>query len=68
MAGDNSVHIVILLVVLTIWIAPCWFVARYAARKGHPFWGFLLVGVFLSWIVELVIAFIVPDKRRAGTP
>jgi hypothetical protein len=49
-------------ILLIFWIAPSFFVARYAERKGHSFVAFLVLGVVASWVISLVVATVVPDR------
>jgi hypothetical protein len=53
---DNPLHIIILLILLAVWLAPAYLVARLAARRGRSFAGYLVGGLFLGWIFSAVAA------------
>jgi hypothetical protein len=45
-----------------LWFVPAWLVARYASGKGHPFWAFILIGLFGSWVLALILSLALPDR------
>jgi hypothetical protein len=49
---------------LLIWIAIAFWPARVAGRKGHSFIGYFLFSL-LFFPAALIVAYIVPDRRRA---
>ena len=56
----------VLIVAFLLWFTPSWFVAMHAERKGYSFWGFFLLGVFVSWVISLVVALILDDRTARG--
>jgi hypothetical protein len=58
--------LVVILVVFLVWLIPSWFVAMHAERKGYSFWGFLVLGFFVSWIIALAAALLVDDRAARG--
>lgn len=46
------------------WVLPSWLVARYAARRGFPFAGFLILGLLLSWVLALLVAAVFGERPR----
>jgi hypothetical protein len=44
------------------WLGPPWLVAMYAERKGYSFWGFLIGGLLVSWLLTLVLAFVLKGR------
>jgi hypothetical protein len=44
------------------WLGPAWLVAMYAERKGYSFGIFLLLGLFVSWLVALVLALLLKAR------
>jgi Short C-terminal domain len=63
MGWANPLHLVFLVIFGAFWLVPSWLIAMRAERKGYSFWGFLLVGLFASWILELIIVLILDDRR-----
>jgi hypothetical protein len=54
--------VIVVSVAVISWLGPAWLVAMYAERKGYSFWGFLLVGLFVSWLLTLVLAFLLRER------
>ena len=52
------------IVLILIWIAIAFWPARVAGRKGHSFIGYFLFSL-LFFPAALIVAYIVPDRRRA---
>ena len=47
MVATGTVHAFFVIVVLALfWLVPSLLVARYASRKGYPFWLFILCLVY----------------------
>jgi hypothetical protein len=65
---DETATVVALLVggglaaFFALWFVPAWLVARYASGKGHPFWAFILIGLFGSWVLALILSLALPDR------
>ena len=49
---------------LLIWIAIAFWSARVAGREGHSFVGYFLFSL-LFFPAALIVAYVVPDRRRA---
>jgi hypothetical protein len=52
----NPLHIIVLLIVSAVWIAPAYLVAQFAARRGRNFAGYLVGGLIFGWLFSLVAA------------
>lgn len=63
MTTDTVTVIVAVLVTFVGWFVPSWFVAMYAEKKGHSFWGFFLLSILIGWIIGLIAALIVKDRN-----
>jgi uncharacterized membrane protein len=63
--GDPVIAGIVIVLVVVLLLAPPWFVAMYAERKGRSFLAYLLAGLFLSWVATLIVAMIVPDRRAS---
>jgi uncharacterized membrane protein YedE/YeeE len=62
-SGPSAATIVgVGLVIFVIYFAICWWIARYAERKGQSFIGFLLLGVLVSPIISLIVALVIDDR------
>jgi hypothetical protein len=57
--GSGSILLQSVLFGLLVWLLPAVLVANYAQRKGQSFGIYLLIGLFLSWIIALVVLLIV---------
>jgi hypothetical protein len=67
MIATGAIHaFFVVLVLVLLWLVPSWLVARYAARKGYPFWLFLLPALLVSWLVTLVVAIILRPREPKG--
>jgi hypothetical protein len=54
------------LVLFIPYLLASWAIARYAARKGQSFAGFLLLGLLISPIISLIVALVIEDRTLAG--
>jgi hypothetical protein len=54
----------VLVAVLFLWLVPSTLVALRAETKGYSFWGFLLIGLFASWILSLIIILNLNDRHK----
>jgi hypothetical protein len=63
-SGSSGLGIIFFLILLAIYFMPAILVAKFAANKGHNFWLFVLIGLLLSWVIELIVALIVEDKTK----
>ncbi len=54
-----------LVVVVGFWLAPSFFTARLAERKGRSFAGWMIAALFLCWPLVLLAAIIAPGRRPA---
>lgn len=55
------------ILVLAIWVALAFWPARVAGRKGHSFFWFFVFSLFF-FPAALIVAYLVQDRRVAGTP
>ena len=53
---------------ILLYLVPIGFVANYAQKKGRNWYVFALLGLILSWVIALVVALLVEDKRSRATP
>ena len=63
-SGGSAIGLVEIVVIFALYFAPAFFVARYAANKGHSFGLFLVLGLFFSWLIALLVAVIVEDRTK----
>lgn len=60
--------IVFLLIIgIVLWILFACAPAFLARKKGYSFWLFLLLAVFVSFLLALIIVFVLPDKNQTPT-
>ncbi|MBO9534712.1 MAG: SHOCT domain-containing protein [Solirubrobacteraceae bacterium] len=59
-------ELIVVLALVALWFVPAHLVARYAEReKGQNYLLFLVIGLFLSFIVELVLALLISPNQQA---
>jgi hypothetical protein len=56
------------LFIFVIYFLICWWIARYAERKGQSFIAFLLLGVLVSPIISLIVALVIDERAPATAP
>jgi hypothetical protein len=49
-----------------IYCAICWWIARYAEKKGQSFILFLLLGLLVSPIISLIVALFIDERPTGG--
>jgi hypothetical protein len=54
---------VLFLSIFLLYFAACWWIAKYAERKGQNLALFFLLGVLVSPIISLIAALLVRDPR-----
>jgi hypothetical protein len=62
-AADVVHGVLLVLVLAALWLLPSWLVAAYARRKGYSFALFLLLGLIVSWVLALLVALVLRDRR-----
>jgi len=63
----NPIHVVLLLVLLSVYLVPAVLVGRLADRRGRSFTVYLIASLIVGWIIPLV-AVLVLTPRRASDP
>jgi hypothetical protein len=61
----TTAHIAGALGVLLLFVLPAFLTARLAARKGRPFWLYLVASLLIGWPIPLLAAIIVRKPREA---
>lgn len=62
MVGFGFVLVSIGIIGLLILLALAFWPARVAGRKGHSFWGFFILSLFV-FPLALILAYVVKDRR-----
>jgi hypothetical protein len=65
MVGILAVSTVTWIVFAAIWVALAFWPARVAGRKGHSFFGFFILSLFL-FPLALILAYVADDRTRPG--
>lgn len=60
----EGLTVLVFVVLIALWLLPAWLVARYAQRKGYSFALFLIAGLIWSWLLALIVALLLREKRR----
>jgi hypothetical protein len=60
---SNPIHVVLLIALLILWIGPSVLVARLADRKGRSFAVYLIASLIIGWLIPLIAALVVPERR-----
>jgi phosphotransferase system glucose/maltose/N-acetylglucosamine-specific IIC component len=47
-----------------LWIILAFWPAYVAKRRGRSFLLFFILGIFISWLLALILAYILPDKNE----
>jgi len=50
----NPIHVVLLLVLLSVYLVPAVLVGRLADRRGRSFTVYLIASLIVGWIIPLV--------------
>ena len=61
----TTAHIAGALGVLLLFVLPAFLTARLAARKGRPFWLYLVASLLIGWPIPLLAAIVVRKPRAA---
>jgi hypothetical protein len=59
---SNPVHVVLLLALIVLWVAPAVWAGRLAERKGRSFAVYLIASLLIGWPIPLLAALIVPGR------
>jgi DNA-directed RNA polymerase subunit RPC12/RpoP len=60
--SEIGILVAIILAVFLAWLIPSWFVAMHAERKGYSFWGFLVLGMLVSWPIALAASLLLDNR------
>ncbi len=60
---SNPIHVVLLIALVALWVVPAVLVARLAERKRRSFVVYLVASLIIGWLIPLIAALIVPDRR-----
>jgi hypothetical protein len=60
---SNPIHVVLLIALVAFWVVPAVLVARLAEHKGRSFVVYLVASLIIGWLIPLIAALIVPDRR-----
>lgn len=63
MVGILAVSTFAWIIFAVIWIALAFWPARVAGRKGHSFFGYLILSLFV-FPIALILAYAVEDRTR----
>jgi hypothetical protein len=62
---SNPIHVIVLLLVLSVYVGQAYLAGRVAARKGRDFGIYLVAGLIVGPLV-LLIALVLPRSRRVA--
>jgi hypothetical protein len=60
---SNPIHVVLLLALIAFWAVPSVLTARLADHKGRSFSVYLVASLLIGWMVPLLAALILPNRR-----
>lgn len=67
MSGLNDpVHVILLVVLVAFWVVPAVLVARLAQRKGRSFALFMLGGLLIGWLFDVIAAVLLVAARPSS--
>ena len=62
---SNPIHVVLLIALIAFWVVPAILTGRLAERKGRGFGVYLVASLLLGWLLPLLVALALPDRRAA---
>ncbi len=65
---STTVTTIWLIIGILIWLALAFWPARVASRKGYSFLLFFLLSIIFSFLLILIIAYIMPRRNTPAPP
>lgn len=62
--GSQIGAAVFAVIAIVVYVVPVVLIARWAARKGSTFGGFVVLGLLTSPIISFIVALVIEDKRE----